>query len=141
MRFPSGYQLPKVLAEILSEKFGGILAGILAPKMEVRSQDWPICVNQWLWNGKIKQRGGAFREGLELELGAELELGPLTFNNLGFLSSLHWLAMQIRAQVLSEVCGLFALAGKAMQTGPGLWMFLAVCISRQCKQAPDFQQF
>ena len=29
-----------------------------------------------------------------LDIGAELELGPRTFNNLGFLSSLHWLAMQ-----------------------------------------------
>ena len=87
--------------------------------MKVRSQDWPLCVNQWLWNGKIEQRVGAWREGLELELGAELELGRRTFNNLGFLSSLDWLVMQIRAQVLLEVCGLFALASNANR--PRTW--------------------
>ena len=117
--------MTKSFDRILSEKFGGILAGILAPKMEVSSQDLPLCLNQWLWNGKIEQRGGAWREGLELELGAELELGPRTFNNLGFLSSLHWLAMQIRAQVLLEVCGLFALASDANRprTLGCFWLF------------------
>ena len=60
-----------------------------------------------------------------MELGAELELGPRTFNNLGFLSSLHWLAMQIRSQVLLEVCGLFALAGNANRpwTLECFWLF------------------